>query len=131
MVLLGRRQFALLVGRVEISGVRTTCKKIANSDGRTVPDNILLPQYSHLVVRVFHCISFTIRLLTVLGQLNCEQEENNAARKNKNRIGAIIAIKGRATGRKENTCNREKRKKKIYLHSVIYIQEYFPIEKKI
>jgi len=128
MVLLGRRQFALLVGRVEISGIRTNmqgdCKQRTDSTGQHSSSAMKI---SHLV-RAFHCISFTIRLLTVLEQLNCEREENNAAWKNKNKIRAIITIKGRAMWgeKKIHVAERKERKKKV-----IYIQEYFPIEKKI
>lgn len=86
---------------------------------RAVPDNVLLPRYSDSVVRASHCISFTIRLLTVFEQLNCEREENNIAWKNKDRISAIL--KGQAAWKEEKIHvaeRKEKRKKKqSYWHS--------------
>lgn len=94
---------------------------------RAVPDIVLLPRYSDSVVRASHCISFTIPLLTVLGRLNCEREENNAAWKNKTRIRAIL--KEQAVWEEEKIRMRGKREKR---KTVIYIPEwYFPIEKKI
>jgi len=61
-------------------------------------------------------------LLTVFGQLNCKREENNAAWKNKNKIRAIIPIKGRATceEKKIHVTERKERKKNGYLYSRIF-----------